>query len=196
MFKKILSLALVLSSLLSIPVAAEAAPLPPVDKPAEVWVVAVVLMWEEPGEIGAVVATVPYVYADANWPDKLTSYDGKAITYDAIGNPLTYDGWTFTWEGGRQLKHMVKGNAAYLNFYYNDEGFRTRKINLMGQYSVSYALVDGRVSAEEANNEWIYYRYDEAGELISLNYEDNEFFYVKNIQGNDGNPVFDFLKKI
>lgn len=28
--------------------------------------------------------------SDANWKDKLTSYDGKTITYDAIGNPLSY----------------------------------------------------------------------------------------------------------
>ena len=31
---------------------------------------------------------------DSVWKDKLVSYDGKAITYDEIGNPLTYDGWT------------------------------------------------------------------------------------------------------
>ena len=39
-----------------------------------------------------------YTYGDANWKDKLTAYDGKPITYDAIGNPLTYDGYTFTWQ--------------------------------------------------------------------------------------------------
>ncbi|MCB2295658.1 hypothetical protein LGK95_19465 [Clostridium algoriphilum] len=32
-----------------------------------------------------------------------SSFDGKAITYDAIGNPLTYGGDTYTWEQGRQL---------------------------------------------------------------------------------------------
>ena len=26
-----------------------------------------------------------------NWKDKVTSVDGKKITYDAIGNPLNYD---------------------------------------------------------------------------------------------------------
>ena len=34
--------------------------------------------------------TVSYSYTDSVWKDKLTSYDGKAITYDEIGNPLTY----------------------------------------------------------------------------------------------------------
>ena len=36
--------------------------------------------------------TISYVYSDAEWGDLLTSYNGKAITYDTIGNPLTYDG--------------------------------------------------------------------------------------------------------
>ena len=34
------------------------------------------------------------------WNDLLTSYDGNSITYDAIGNPLTYgDYTTFQWRG-------------------------------------------------------------------------------------------------
>ena len=36
-----------------------------------------------------------YTY-DEVWKDKLISYHGKAITYDNIGNRLTYNGWTFT----------------------------------------------------------------------------------------------------
>jgi len=59
------------------------------------------------GTPGTPTKTVSYNYGDTNWKDKLTSYDGKAITYDAIGNPLTYDGWTYTWEEGRQLKTAV-----------------------------------------------------------------------------------------
>lgn len=42
-------------------------------------------------------------YGDKNWKDKLTSYNGTAITYDAIGNPLSYrDNIKMTWENGRQ----------------------------------------------------------------------------------------------
>ncbi|MDL2328050.1 hypothetical protein LJC64_05330, partial [Ruminococcaceae bacterium OttesenSCG-928-A11] len=36
--------------------------------------------------------TYSYTYGDAAWRDKLTSYNGQAITYDAIGNPLSYRG--------------------------------------------------------------------------------------------------------
>ena len=35
---------------------------------------------------GEALETIPYVYGNANWKDKLTSYNGATITYDAIGN--------------------------------------------------------------------------------------------------------------
>lgn len=40
-------------------------------------------------------------YAQTGWKDLMTSYNGQSITYDEIGNPLTYrDGMTMTWMGG------------------------------------------------------------------------------------------------
>ena len=47
-----------------------------------------------------------YGYTDADWADLMTRYNGQAITYDAIGNPLTYNNgtaWTFTWQGTHDL---------------------------------------------------------------------------------------------
>ena len=38
------------------------------------------------GAVGTALETIPYVYGDSNWKDKLTSYNGQTITYDAIGN--------------------------------------------------------------------------------------------------------------
>ena len=34
--------------------------------------------------------TDTYEYTDSDWKDLLTSYNGTAITYDAVGNPLSY----------------------------------------------------------------------------------------------------------
>ncbi|MEG1813986.1 MAG: hypothetical protein RR337_11910, partial [Clostridia bacterium] len=67
-----------------------------------------------------------YTYGDANWKDKLTAYDGKPITHDAIGNPLTYDGWTYTWQAGRQLASMAK-SGINASFKYDANGLRTQK---------------------------------------------------------------------
>ena len=39
------------------------------------------------GVLGIVISIISYTYGDANRKDKLNAYNGKAITYDAIGNP-------------------------------------------------------------------------------------------------------------
>ena len=70
--------------------------------------------------------TYTYTYGDANWKDKLTAYNGKAITYDAIGNPLTYDGWTYTWKAGRMLHSLVK-SGTNAQFAYDHNGQRVKK---------------------------------------------------------------------
>jgi len=72
--------------------------------------------------------SISYSYTDTNWKDKITSYNGKSISYDAIGNPLSYDGWSFTWEAGRQLASMSNAaTSTNLEFKYNDAGIRTEK---------------------------------------------------------------------
>ena len=74
------------------------------------------------GAVGTPVRVYPYVYGDSNWKDKLTSFDGNAITYDAIGNPLNDGTWTYVWEAGRLLKSMSKvedGNTSTMEFTYN-----------------------------------------------------------------------------
>lgn len=44
-------------------------------------------------------------YENVQWPDQLTSYDGNSITYDEVGNPITYwNGMQFQWANGRQLE--------------------------------------------------------------------------------------------
>ena len=62
------------------------------------------------------------------WGDLLTNYNGTAITYDAIGNPLSYyngENYTFTWDG-RRLATAAKGSNT-MSFTYDDEGIRTSK---------------------------------------------------------------------
>ncbi len=46
---------------------------------------------------------IEYIYNNANWKDQLTSYNGKEIKYDEIGNPILYDGNIYKWQNGREL---------------------------------------------------------------------------------------------
>ena len=96
----------------------------------------------------------------------MTSYDGKAITYDEIGNPLTYDGYTYSWEGGRRLKG-IKGNNNTISYKYNDEGIRTEKT--VNGVTTTYTLNGDSVLLETTGDEKIHYTYDSSSNLISMN---------------------------
>ena len=132
--------------------------------------------------------TKTYTFAyDTSWKDKMTSYDGNAITYDAIGNPLTYSGNTYTWEMGRQLAG-ISGNGNTITYKYNDSGIRTQKT--VNGVTTQYHLTGDAVTYETNGTDAIYYTYDANGKLISMNLNGTEYFYIRNGQ-NDIIGLFD-----
>ena len=133
------------------------------------------------GTLGTPTKTYNYTYGDTNWKDKLTSFDGKALTYDAIGNPLTYDGWAYTWEEGRQLASMSK-TGQNLSFKYNDSGIRTQKT--VNGVTTKYYLNGDKVTLEDNGTDKIYYSYDATGNLVSMNLNGTEYYYIRNAQGD------------
>ena len=76
------------------------------------------------GELGTPTDTVSYTY-DSAWKDKLVSYDGQTITYDEIGNPLSYRGYTLTWQGKRL--QSLSGNNTTASYTYDEQGVRSSK---------------------------------------------------------------------
>ena len=76
--------------------------------------------------------TITYTYGNTVWKDLLTAYDGESITYDGVGNPLSYrGGMSFTWQAGRQMKTATVGNLTY-TMQYNQDGVRTGKVQSAG----------------------------------------------------------------
>lgn len=144
------------------------------------------------GTLGAATATQSYTYGDATWGDKLTAFNGTSITYDSIGNPLSYNNgtaYTFTWSGGRRLAAATKGGVSY-SFTYNDEGIRTSKT--VGGIKHNYVLDGTRIISEQWSNKLIIYLYDELGSPIGMLYRTNSyavdtfdiFYFEKNLQGD------------
>ncbi|MBM7871480.1 RHS repeat-associated protein [Clostridium pascui] len=127
------------------------------------------------------VKTYEYKYEDTNWKDKLTSFDGKPITYDAIGNPLSDGNYTYTWEQGRQLKSITKENLN-ISFKYNDAGIRTEKT--VNGKTTKYHLVGDKVTFETDGENSIYYTYDVGDKLVSMNLNGVEYCYIRNLQGD------------
>lgn len=88
----------------------------------------------------------PYTYGDSTWGDKLTAYNGTAITYDAIGNPTKWrNSSSLTWEG-RTLVGQTLSNDDIFTYTYNSDGIRTQKkyydFDYCGYYTYDY-LLDG-----------------------------------------------------
>ena len=129
--------------------------------------------------------TTSYTYGDAEWGDLLTAYNGEAISYDGIGNPLSYRGWTMSWQGGRQLASMTKGSDT-LSFAYNESGLRTSKT--VNGVTHSYVWQGSKLAADITDAYALYFHYDSTGDVIGFtrtaNGTDTEYFYVKNLQGD------------
>lgn len=135
------------------------------------------------GTLGTPTGTIAYVYGDSTWKDKLTSYNGVTINYDAIGNPTSDGTWTYTWTQGRKLQQISKtGTTA--SYKYNSDGVRTEKT--VNGVTTVYNVVGGQVTWEKTGtNNPIYHLYDASGMLWGLKYTDgNTYFYVRNAQGD------------
>lgn len=126
------------------------------------------------------VDSIPYAY-DTTWKDKLMSYDGDSITYDDIGNPLIYNGWTYTWEAGRQLKQMVNGGTT-LQFKYNASGLRTQKIN--GSTTTKYYWNGSVLGDMTDGTNALHFWYDAAGMPAMVTYNGTNYYYKENLQGD------------
>ncbi len=116
------------------------------------------------GTLGTATKTIIYGY-DTEWKDKLTSYDGQAITYDAIGNPLTYrNGMSFTWQG-RQMKN-ANLNGTSVSYKYNSDGLRSYK--KVGETVSEYEYLGDKLVYEKRGSTQFHYRYDASGTLASI----------------------------
>ena len=134
------------------------------------------------GTLGTASATVSYAYGNAKWKDLMTTYNGQSITYDGVGNPLTYrDGMTMTWVNGRQMATLTKSGATF-SYSYDIDGCRTKKV--ANGVTTEYYLNDGAIVEEKAGSNIIRYLFDENGARFGFEYNGVKYFYVFNVQGD------------
>ena len=125
--------------------------------------------------------THTYTYGNAAWHDLLTAYDGNAITYDAIGNPLSDGTWTYTWQNGRQLATMSDGTTA-ISFAYDADGLRTSKT--VNGVKHSYLYASGKLLRETYGSNTLDFFYDANGMPYALKYNGTVYYYITNLQGD------------
>ncbi len=131
----------------------------------------------------------------------LTSYKGKTITYDAIGNPLDDGTWDYVWERGRQLKSM-EGASVKWTYTYDANGQRLTKTNNTLTYHYIYDGIQLKYlkvtqkSGQSTNTVCeMYFEYGQTG-LMAIQYISSSltdtYYVVTNAQGDvvalvDGN---------
>lgn len=109
-----------------------------------------------------------YTYGDTNWTDKLTAYNGQVITYDAIGNPLTYrDGIEMIWKNGRELDTFTKGTT---NVSYSNDSNSVRVSKTVDGVKYTYEYLNGKLLYETRGEAKFWYSYDSNGILYNIRY--------------------------
>ena len=129
------------------------------------------------GTLGAALDTKTYTYATTGWKDRLTSFNGEAIAYDALGNPTTYRGHALTWGKIRQLESYRIDSGTLLTFAYDASGSRIRK------NSTTYESRDGKIRSELRITGKIEYYYGK-DDISGFKYHNIKYFYEKNLQGD------------
>ena len=126
-------------------------------------------------------STDTYTYS-SGWKDQLTSFNGKAITYDAMGNPLSYMGMNLTWEKGRQLKTLKK-SGTLSQYVYDNDGRRIQKT--VGDKVIRFYLDGDKIIAQkEEGGERMDFLYDEKGTPFAFEYQGKMYFYQTSLQGD------------
>ena len=131
------------------------------------------------GALGTPTGTVTYAY-DSTWKDKLVSYDGEAITYDEIGNPLSYRGYTLAWEGKRL--QSLSGNNTTASYTYDEQGVRSSKT--VNGVTTTFSYNGSLLMAQTSPQKTLLFSYDANGDVISVNYNGTEYFYLRNGQND------------
>jgi len=124
----------------------------------------------------------------------MTEYDGKSVTYDAIGNLTKYDGYTFQWQKGRQLARMV-GNGIDARYKYNHEGLRTKKTVYTGMVgkTTEYFYAGDRLMSQSDGTYTMSWAYDAGGTAVGFTFSGVDSvgdpysascYYLRNLQGD------------
>ena len=132
------------------------------------------------GNVGEEIKSTSYGYSNSEWRDLLTSFNGQAVTYDEIGNPITFGSKSFEW-CGRQLERITDGDNTYV-YAYNTDGDRVSKTvnGVKTEYFYSGSILAGQKTGDET----LIFMYDNNGDAFGFIYNGEEYYYIKNVQND------------
>ena len=104
-------------------------------------------------------------YYDLTYPDRLVLYGSTSVSYNAMGCPMKYEGYTAGWTRGK-LTSLTMGSGFNVTnkytFSYNSAGHRVEKKYVRPTLSLGGAVMKGDLTECTRT-----YCYDESGRLIS-----------------------------
>ncbi|MCI9110212.1 MAG: DNRLRE domain-containing protein [Bacilli bacterium] len=121
-----------------------------------------------------------YLYDD-NWVDQLKQYNNQEISYDAIGNPLTYGNIKYKWVNGRELSEY-KDESNTIRYIYNAQGIRTQKI--VNGIETNYYLEGQNIIFITKGTSLLYFFRENDGNLIGFRKDNENYYYIKNLQND------------
>ena len=116
---------------------------------------------------------INFGYTDNTNPDRLTSYNGKSITYNLNGEVASYDGWNYSWNKGKLSSITTTSNARALKPTLSSSKTYSFAYNALGQRitsTYSYLWASNGLTPLEQGEVTSYvktYHYDYSGRLIS-----------------------------
>ena len=132
------------------------------------------------GNVGEEIKSSSYGYSNSEWRDLLTSFNGQAVTYDEIGNPLTFGSKSFEW-CGRQLERITDGDNTYV-YAYNTDGDRVSKT--VNGVKTEYFYNGSILAGQKTGDETLIFMYDNNGDAFGFIYNGEEYYYIKNVQND------------
>lgn len=141
--------------------------------------------------------TTTFTYSNFGWKDLLVAVNDVELTYDEVGNVLTYGDKEFTWNTGRNLESIVDGDNNY-SYTYDENGIRTSKtVNGVTTY---YNTRNGIILSQTDGTNTMYFQYDMNGLPIGFIYNGTQYFYMTNQMGDviaitesDGNIIAQYV---
>ena len=135
-----------------------------------------------------------FTYETSGWTDRLTQvtksikilgtlydYEFNTVTYDDIGNVLTYGNKSYTWENGRNLTAITEGNTTY-SYTYDEEGIRTSKT--VGGTTTYFNYDNGQLLSQSDGTNTFIFQYDASGNPSGFLYNGTQYFYITNAVGD------------
>ena len=132
------------------------------------------------GNVGEELKSTSYGYSNSEWRDLLTSFNGQAVTYDEIGNPITFGSKSFEW-CGRQLERITDGDNTYV-YAYNTDGDRVSKT--VNGVKTEYFYNGSILAGQKTGDETLIFMYDNNGDAFGFIYNGEEYYYIKNVQND------------